>query len=147
MKKFAILSSLCALLCGCISVDEITLTTQEADALVANIETAIQAQQEMTKLTLALARGETDIAGYTYDPPVAGNGFVGTLNLLGAVLPFGTGDIRAHPSFHRVLPHRQLERVEHHRARRSQLQHLERVRAGHPLEHESRGQGREDHRD
>ena len=56
MKKFATVSALCLLLGGCINVDEITLTTQEADALVDNIETAIEAQQEMTKLSLALAR-------------------------------------------------------------------------------------------
>lgn len=93
LKKLRPAVLFCALLgIGCSGADEIFLTPSEAQELQVNFEAALEAQQLFSEFAFEAARGDVDISGYVYDPPTAANGWVGTLDIPAAVLPFGTGD-------------------------------------------------------
>jgi len=91
MKKF-LGAMLCAALFGC-GADEVTLTQAEAQALASNFGECMGAQNEATELAIGAGLGEADLSGYTYDPPSAGNGWVGTITGNDVVTRFGTGDL------------------------------------------------------
>ena len=76
---------------GCSGTDEIFLSQSEADALEANFEASLEAQQLFSEFSFRVARGEADISGYLYDAPTAANNWVGTLLIPSSTLPFGTG--------------------------------------------------------
>jgi hypothetical protein len=54
----------------------------------------MEAQQEMSEFVLLVTRGDVDpsaYGAYTYDPPTAANGWVGTLSYPDGSFPFGDG--------------------------------------------------------
>lgn len=94
MRRFAILSALCLALTGCASGDYTAFfSATQMDNLVTNMEGTLSSQEEMSRWSFGVARGDISVSGYTYDPPTAGNNWVGTITATGATFPFGTGNL------------------------------------------------------
>jgi len=94
MKNIAI-ATLLAFICQACGAALLAalLSGNEVDDLKSNFTETIETQQLLAEYVTSAARGEIDIDGYTYDPPTAENGNVGTLTLNNATLPFGDGNI------------------------------------------------------
>jgi len=79
------------------ALDTIFLTPSEADALVANFEAAVDAQQEISELVFAATRGDLDLvndyANVDYVPPSDLNNWTGSLTIIDGIYSFGTGDL------------------------------------------------------
>ncbi len=77
-------------LCGCTGAD-LALSGAAREELVANFEASVDAQQMIAEYTFAASRGDLDLAGAVYTPPVGST--PGTLMIPDGTFPFGTGDL------------------------------------------------------
>lgn len=84
------LFALFALLAGCTGA-ELALSASARQELVDNFEASIDTQQMIAEYTFAASRGELDLAGAIYTPPVGSA--PGTLTIPDGTFPFGTGDL------------------------------------------------------
>jgi hypothetical protein len=90
MRAIIAFVSLLAVVGGCSSA-ELAFSEQARQELVDNFETSVDAQQLLAEYSFAASRGDLDIAGATYTPPVGST--PGTLTIQDGVFPFGTGDL------------------------------------------------------
>jgi len=79
-----------AVLGACSSAD-LVMSEQARQELVDNFETSVDAQQSVAEYVFAASRGDLDLAGAQYTPPVGST--PGTLMIPNGVFPFGTGDL------------------------------------------------------
>lgn len=84
------LFALFAFLAGCTGAD-LAFSAAAREALVANFEASVDAQQMIAEYTFAASRGDLDLAGAVYTPPVGS--MPGTLTIPDGTFPFGTGDL------------------------------------------------------
>ena len=90
MRKTACALFLCVLLIGCTTAADLALSALQQEALEGHFGTSIETQQGLAGLGFLGAYGELTLADYSYDPPTAQNGMVGTLTRTGP-FAFGTG--------------------------------------------------------
>lgn len=95
MRKLAIAALLSLSTAGC-GFDELILTESEAQDIADHFSSTVRLYQDMLDLSYRIAIGEESLAGYSYDPPTAANGWVGTVTIAGATLPSGSGDLILH---------------------------------------------------
>jgi len=95
MKKCILAALLALSVAGC-SFDELVLTESEALDLQHHFQEAVYLYQDLLDFGFRLASGDADLTGYTYDPPTAGNNWVGTITYTGAALPTASGDFLMH---------------------------------------------------
>lgn len=94
MRNIAIATLLAFVCQGCgAALLAALLSGNDVDSLAENFEETIETQQLLAEYATSAARGDLNISGYTYDPPSAANGMVGTLTMDNASLPFGDGQI------------------------------------------------------
>jgi hypothetical protein len=84
------LSALVALLGACTGT-ELAMSASARQDLVQNFQLSVDAQQMITEYAFAASRGDLDISGATYTPPVGDQ--PGTLTIPNGTFPFGTGDL------------------------------------------------------
>ncbi|HLE96759.1 MAG TPA: hypothetical protein VI997_05245 [Candidatus Thermoplasmatota archaeon] len=84
------LSALFALLAGCTGA-ELAFSASARQELVDTFEASVDVQQALAEYTFAASRGDLDLAGAVYTPPVGS--MPGTLTIPGGTFPFGTGDL------------------------------------------------------
>lgn len=84
------LSALFALLAGCTGA-EVVFSGAARQELVDNFEASVDAQQMIAEYSFAASRGELDLSGAVYTPPVGSA--PGTLTIPDGTFPFGTGDL------------------------------------------------------
>jgi hypothetical protein len=89
MRNITVLSLL-TLLAGCTGA-ELAFSAAARQELVDNFEASVDAQQMIAEYTFAASRGDLDLAGAVYTPPVGST--PGTLTIPGGTFPFGTGDL------------------------------------------------------
>jgi hypothetical protein len=89
MRATSFLLALLAIWGGCSSA-ELIFSEQARQELVANFEASVDAQQLIAEYSYAAARGELDLTGAVYTPPVGST--PGSLTFQDGVFPFGTGD-------------------------------------------------------
>jgi hypothetical protein len=77
-------------LAGCAGA-ELALSAEARAELVQNFELSVDAQHMITEYAFAASRGDLDISGAVYVPPVGST--PGTLTITGGTFPFGTGDL------------------------------------------------------
>jgi len=82
--------ALLALLGGCTGT-ELAFSASARQELVDNFELSVDAQHMITEYAFAASRGDLDISGAVYTPPVGS--MPGTLTITGGTFPFGTGDL------------------------------------------------------
>jgi hypothetical protein len=70
---------------------ELAFSASARQELVDNFETSVDAQQMMAEYSFAAARGDLDLSGAIYTPPVGNT--PGTLTINDGTFPFGTGDL------------------------------------------------------
>lgn len=96
MRKTAIAAVLCACLASCRLddlLDDVILTSAEAQDLANNVAAAFDATMDLTDFGASIAMGQIVIEGDQYDGATAENGWTGTLQYAGDEFPGGTGDI------------------------------------------------------
>jgi len=76
---------------GACSNADLLLSAQARQDLVDNFEASVEAQQTVSEYVFAASRGDLDLAGAQYTPPVGST--PGTLTIQNGVFPFGTGDL------------------------------------------------------
>lgn len=84
------LSALLALFAGCTGA-ELVFSASARQELVDTFEASVDVQQMIAEYTFAASRGELDLVGATYTPPVGS--MPGTLTIPDGTFPFGTGDL------------------------------------------------------
>jgi len=77
-------------LVGCAGA-ELALSSQARQELVQNFQISVDAQHQITEYAFAASRGDLDISGAVYTPPVGS--MPGTLTIPNGTFPFGTGDL------------------------------------------------------
>jgi hypothetical protein len=77
-------------LTGCAGA-ELAFSEQARQNLVQNFELSVDAQHMITEYAFAASRGDLDISGAVYTPPVGST--PGSLTITGGTFPFGTGDL------------------------------------------------------
>jgi hypothetical protein len=77
-------------LAGCTGA-EVVFSGAARQDLVDNFEASVDTQQAMAEYSFAAARGDLDISGAVYTPPVGDT--PGTLTFNDGTFPFGTGDL------------------------------------------------------
>src|SRR5262245_46636418 len=77
-------------LAGCTGA-EVMFSGAAQQQLVQNLEVSVDAQHTITEYAFAASRGDLDVSGAVYTPPV-GNA-PGTLTFNDGTFPFGTGDL------------------------------------------------------
>jgi len=77
-------------LVGCAGAD-LALSAQARQELVQNFEVSVDAQHMITEYAFAASRGDLDISGAVYTPPVGST--PGTITIPNGTFPFGTGDL------------------------------------------------------
>ncbi len=82
--------ALLALLTGCTGA-ELAFSESARQELVANFEASVDTQHKITEYAFAASRGDLDISGAIYTPPVGNT--PGTLMIPDGTFPFGTGDL------------------------------------------------------
>jgi hypothetical protein len=75
---------------GCAGAD-LAFSAEARQQLVQNFELSVDAQHMITEYAFAASRGDLDISGAIYTPPVGST--PGTLTIPGGTFPFGTGDL------------------------------------------------------
>jgi hypothetical protein len=77
-------------LAGCAGA-ELAFSAEARQELVQNFELSVDAQHMITEYAFAASRGDLDISGAVYTPPVGST--PGSLTITGGTFPFGTGDL------------------------------------------------------
>lgn len=77
-------------LAGCAGAD-LAFSAEARQQLVENFELSVDAQHMITEYAFAASRGDLDISGAVYTPPVGNT--PGTLTITDGTFPFGTGDL------------------------------------------------------
>jgi hypothetical protein len=88
--RTASLVAILVALAGCTGA-ELVFSGAARQNLVNNFEVSVDAQQAMAEYAFAAARGDVDISGAVYTPPVGNT--PGTLTITDGTFPFGTGDL------------------------------------------------------
>ena len=89
MRTASVLTALLAV-AGCTGA-EIAFSASARQELVDNFEVSVDTQQMMAEYSFAAARGDLDLTGAIYTPPVGNT--PGTLTINDGTFPFGTGDL------------------------------------------------------
>lgn len=87
----AITLSIAVALLGACTGAELAFSASARQALVQNFELSVDAQHMITEYAFAASRGDLDISGAVYTPPVGSA--PGTLQIPSGTFPFGTGDL------------------------------------------------------
>lgn len=84
---------ICALiaLLGACTGTELAFSASARQDLVQNFELSVDTQHMITEYAFAASRGDLDISGAVYTPPVGST--PGTLTITNGTFPFGTGDL------------------------------------------------------
>ena len=88
--RTAILVTALVSLVGCTGA-ELAFSGAARQELVDNFEVSVDAQQAMAEYSFAAGRGDLDLSGAVYTPPVGNT--PGTLTISDGTFPFGTGDL------------------------------------------------------
>jgi len=89
MRVFTLFA--CAALLGACTGTDLAFSEAARQDLVQNFELSVDAQQMITEYAFAASRGDLDISGATYSPPMGS--MPGTLTIPNGTFPFGTGDL------------------------------------------------------
>ncbi len=91
--RAAVSALLCLGLTGCSGeLTKLFLGSLEMQQLEDNVTTMVEEQNTATVYGYSIGRGDVDLTGASYDPPTAGNGWVGTVDFpAGSSMPFGIG--------------------------------------------------------